>query len=117
MNASSPIAAQAGSAAPNQPQIFESIDYVALKPGESYVQVNRQRVIYHPDGHITQELLPKANLLEQMIHAFRGKVYESAGTLNAFFDDPEQAKECVQAIAVHHKMHADICGTQITIAV
>ncbi|MBS1213029.1 MAG: hypothetical protein H6R26_1646 [Proteobacteria bacterium] len=96
-------------------RVYEFRDFVPLKPGELYIQVHQCRTVFHPDGSISKDVLPTATLLEQMIHAFHGKVYQSAGTLNAFFEDLEHARECARAIFAHHGKTAEICGTQISI--
>ena len=99
----------------SETRVYEFRDFVPLKPGELYVQVHQCRTIYHADGSISKEVLPAATLLEQMIHAFHGKVYQTAGTLNAFFEDLEQARQCARGISAYHGKAAEICGTQISI--
>jgi len=99
-----------------QSRCYEVREFVNLKRGEDWVQVRHFRTSYHLDGRISQEDLSIEPLLEQMIRAFRGYVHQSAGTLSGFFDSPELARECARAIAVYHKRDAEICGTQITIA-
>lgn len=96
-------------------RVYESRDFAPLKPGELYVQVHQCRTVHHPDGSISQEVLPPATLFEQMVHAFQGKAYRSGDTLNAFFEDAEQARECARAISTYHGKSAEIRGTQISI--
>ncbi|WP_145998774.1 hypothetical protein [Methyloterricola oryzae] len=98
-------------------RIYEFSDFVPLAPGAVYVQVRHQRTIFQTDGSVRKESVGKEILLERMVRAFRGKAFHSAGTLNAFFDDVEQAKSCANAIIVHHGLEPELCGTHLTISV
>lgn len=98
-------------------RIYEFSDFVPLASGDVFVQVRHQRTIFHADGSIRKETVDRELLLERMVQAFRGKTFHSAGTLNAFFDDVEQAKSCAKAIILHHGLEPELCGTQLAIPV
>jgi len=99
-----------------EPRVYEVQEFVNLQRGQDLVRVRHVRTRYHADGRISQETLSTETLLEQMIRAFRGNVHQSAGTVTGFFDTPEQARECAQAIAHYHHKEPELCGTQIAIA-
>ncbi len=98
-----------------EPRVYEVHEFINLKGGEELVRVRHSRTSYHGDGRISQEVLSREPLLEQMVRAFRGYVHKSAGMLTGFFESPELARECARAIAIHHNIEAEICGTQITV--
>ena len=104
------------SAAPSEPKVYEVSDFVNPAPANDYVLVRHYRTIFHPGGRISKEVISSLDtLLEQMIRAFHGHAHQSAGVLNGFFDDPEQARECARAITRYHHKQAEAVGTQVTI--
>ena len=118
MNKKSRVERDSAAVRAAEPRIYEVSDFVNPTPANDYVLVRHYRTVYHPGGQISKELISSTEtLLEQMIHAFHGQVYQSAGTLNGFFDDPERARECARAIALYHHKEAEVIGTQVTIAV
>jgi hypothetical protein len=107
----------AGSAKAAEPKVYEVREFANLDAGRDLVLVRHVRTIHHHDGHISQEVLSLEACLEQMIRAFQGYAYQSAGTLTGFFDQPERARACARAIADHHGAAVEVCGTQVTITV
>ena len=97
-------------------KVYEVREFVRLKPDDNLTPVRHYRTVYHADGRISKETLSVEDLLEKTIGAFNGYTYRSAGILKGFFDDPGKAEECARAIAAHHDRKAEVCGTEITIA-
>lgn len=96
--------------------VYEVSDYVAVAPAREYVLVRRYRTGHGADGRTTREPVSSPEeLLENMIRAFEGRVYEASGTINGFFQDPDRARYCAEAIFAHHGKQADVSGTQLSI--
>ncbi|QSA96221.1 hypothetical protein [Methylococcus sp. EFPC2] len=50
-----------------------------------------------------------------LIHAFNGTIYETAGIISGFFNDPEQAHACAHRIRVQTKSVVEVCGSQLSV--
>ena len=55
------------------------------------------------------------SLITQLIHACHGYVYESAGTINGFFDDPETTAACANLIKERLSAEVQVCGCGLAV--
>jgi len=54
-------------------------------------------------------------LITQLIRNCRGYVYESAGIISGFFDDPSDARQCASRIEAQIHVHVDLCGCELMV--
>lgn len=54
-------------------------------------------------------------LISQLIRSCHGYVYESAGIISGFFDDPSDAKSCARTIEAKFHAHVDLCGCELMV--
>lgn len=50
------------------------------------------------------------------IRSSQGYVYERAGTINGFFDDPDQAHRCANLLRSHFNCDVEICGCELSVS-
>ena len=55
-------------------------------------------------------------LITQLIRASHGYVYETAGIINGFFDDPAQAKACAFKIKTLFHSEVEVCGCKLAVS-
>ncbi|MDD5036580.1 MAG: hypothetical protein PHE55_17700 [Methylococcaceae bacterium] len=53
----------------------------------------------------------------QLIRSCSGYVYETAGIINGFFDDPQKAKACAHKISRLVESEVSLCGCELTVSV
>lgn len=56
------------------------------------------------------------DLIAELIQSSKGYFYATAGVIIGFFNHPEQARRCANAITVTYGKTAEVCGNQISIA-
>lgn len=54
-------------------------------------------------------------LIFKLVHTNSGYFYESAGVINAFFDDPAKAHQCAKKISEAIGINVEVCGDQIIV--
>lgn len=110
------ISSSSPAAATERPKAVEIQEFVRFRHNGDLVPVHHYRTVYHPDGRISQEALSGQALLEHTIRAFRGDARSaSGGALLGLFNAPQDAEDCAQAIADHHRKPVEVAGTQLTI--
>ncbi len=100
-----------------EPKTYEVHEFIRLKPSGGLIPVGHYRTVYHRDGRISKEALSVQSLVSKMIRAFHGRPQESEGKLMGFFEDPRDAHECAQAIAVYQGKDAQVSGARVTVAI
>ncbi len=55
-------------------------------------------------------------LISQLIRSFHGYVYESAGVINGFFDDPRTARDCARQIKAQFNAEVEVCGCRLVVS-
>ena len=51
-----------------------------------------------------------------LIRLSQGYVYERAGTISGFFDDPSQARICATLLRTQLKCEVEICGCELSVS-
>lgn len=64
----------------------------------------------HAGGNQATEVLAMFTQIAQIIRASQGYVYESAGVLTGFFDDPNLARQCAELLKVRFGYSVELCG-------
>jgi hypothetical protein len=54
--------------------------------------------------------------ISQLIRAFHGYAYVSAGTINGYFDAPDDAKLCAEQIKDRFRCDVHLCGCELSMA-
>lgn len=54
--------------------------------------------------------------ISQLIRASNGYVYESAGVINGYFDDPSRARECANLLTSRFNCQVNICGCELSVS-
>lgn len=54
-------------------------------------------------------------LIVALIHSFNGYIYETAGMITGFFNDPEQAHACARKIQAAGAKEVEVCGSQLSV--
>lgn len=52
-------------------------------------------------------------IIVTLIHSFNGYIYETAGLITGFFNDPEQAHACASKIQTVSGREVEVCGSQL----
>jgi len=55
-------------------------------------------------------------IIVSLIHSFNGYIYETAGLITGFFNDPEQAHACASKIQSVAKRPVEVCGSQLSVS-
>jgi hypothetical protein len=55
------------------------------------------------------------SLISQLIRSCHGYVYETAGIISGFFDDPSEARSCALCITSKFQKQVEVCGCEIVI--
>ena len=56
------------------------------------------------------------SLITQLIRSCHGYVYETAGIISGYFDDPTDARSCAQTIESKFRAHVDVCGCELVVS-
>ena len=56
------------------------------------------------------------DLIAELIHSSKGYFHETAGVMICFFNDAEQARRCANKITVTSGKVANVCGSQLSVA-
>lgn len=103
-------------AKPNSSRVYQVSDYASVAPVSDYVLVRHYRTVQRAGGQTAHEpILSSEELLTSMISAFGGELHEVSETLYGFFDDPERARYCAEAISTYHGRQAEVTGSQLSI--
>lgn len=51
-----------------------------------------------------------------LIRSSQGYVYERAGTINGFFDDPSQARICAALLRTRFECEVELCGCELSVS-
>lgn len=97
-------------------QSFKVYELIRLKPEGSLVPVKRYRTVYHENGRISREVFPLELLLKEIIWGFDGQIGDTGESLTGYFEQPELARECAQAIATHHGKNVELSGMEVRIS-
>lgn len=54
--------------------------------------------------------------ITNIIRASHGYVYESAGILNGFFDDPDLARQCAALLRHQFECQVQLCGCELSVS-
>lgn len=95
---------------------FEVQEFIRFKPEGGLVPVKHYCTVYHKNGRTSREAFPVEPLLREIIRGFNGKVCATDGALTGYFEQPELAWECAQAINAHHGKNAEVSGTELTVS-
>lgn len=55
------------------------------------------------------------DLIDRLIRSFNGYMYETAGVIAGFFDDPGQAQQCARELASLLDKNIEVCGNYLTV--
>lgn len=99
-----------------QARSFEVHEFIRFKPEGGLVPVKHYRTVFHENGRISREAFPVEPLLREIIRGFDRQIADSGGALTGYFDQPERARECAQAIAAHHGRNVEVSGTEVKIS-
>ncbi|NJD05089.1 MAG: hypothetical protein FIA97_01145 [Methylococcaceae bacterium] len=55
------------------------------------------------------------SLISQVIRSCHGYVYETAGVITGYFDDPHEARLCAQTIEARFHRIVDLCGCELAV--
>lgn len=56
------------------------------------------------------------SLIIALIRSFHGYIYETAGVITGFFNDPRQAHACAREIQAIAGKVVDVCGSQLAVS-
>jgi len=56
------------------------------------------------------------SLIISLIISYDGYIYESAGTISGFFDDPEHARSCASSVRSRLGLEVQVCGCGLAVA-
>ena len=54
-------------------------------------------------------------LISQLIRSCHGYVYETAGVITGYFDDPGEARRCAQTIEAKFQRIVALCGCELAV--
>lgn len=56
------------------------------------------------------------SVINQLIRSCNGYVYESAGLINGFFDDPQTARNCALNLRSQVRGQVEVCGCKVSVS-
>ena len=97
---------------------IEVREFAWLRPDLPLTPVFHYRTVYDDEiGTVQRDILSTETLLEQIIRTFGGEAELNGTLLHGYFDDPEPALECAQAIELHQTRPVTVHGNRIVIAI
>jgi hypothetical protein len=94
---------------------IEVREFAWLRPDTPLTPVYHYRTVYGEGGAVRRDVLSAESLLHQIIRTFDGQVEQIGEKIYAYFNDPEQAQSCAQAIELHQSRDVDINDTRLMI--